>query len=554
MLIGLNMKRKSTNWSIKCQGAKMKKCGLILTALCLLSVSSFGTPSLTTVTATLQDSSTQVWANATWTAEFSPQPGYNGPYNNHGSPITPNSTGTADGSGFFTVNLDDNLQVSPIGSSWKFTICPFASVASCNSLVMQVTGASQDISSQLNAILTVPHVNSGPVIARAYNDSEAFGTYGALYINSISNTLKQCPQLSCAGSGWVSVSGGGGAVTSVFGRTGAVVATNGDYTVSQITGAAPLASPTFTGVPAAPTASPGTNTTQLATTAFVIANAGGGNVSNSGTPLNHQVATWTDATHIQGITPGTSGFVLTSNGASVDPSFQAPSGGSSGVPAQSGTKHFLTFNNSTTLSASSGNNWPGGLWSHLGGAFSVGSNVAGANAPAYFRSATNTGTAGASSSIAEDAVAQQGNIGIFGAYACYCRIGFTSSQIVWMGMSSILYNNLVAINPNGTLFAFRWAQGTDTNWQAYVSTAAATFTATDTGVAADSSFHQFGIVKNGSGGLDYYIDGTKVVTIASGATGFPGSTNTYAVLETGLLANDTDVTLDFNEVRWWAKF
>ena len=40
---------------------------------------------------------------------------------------------------------------------------------------------------------------------------------------------------------------GGGAVSSVFARTGAVVATSGDYTVSQVTGAAPLASPTFTG-------------------------------------------------------------------------------------------------------------------------------------------------------------------------------------------------------------------------------------------------------------------------------------------------------------------
>ena len=36
-------------------------------------------------------------------------------------------------------------------------------------------------------------------------------------------------------------------VTSVFGRTGAVAATSGDYTVGQVTGAAPLASPTFTG-------------------------------------------------------------------------------------------------------------------------------------------------------------------------------------------------------------------------------------------------------------------------------------------------------------------
>lgn len=42
--------------------------------------------------------------------------------------------------------------------------------------------------------------------------------------------------------------GGGGAVTSVFGRTGAVAAQSGDYAVGQVTGAAPLASPTFTGV------------------------------------------------------------------------------------------------------------------------------------------------------------------------------------------------------------------------------------------------------------------------------------------------------------------
>jgi hypothetical protein len=43
-----------------------------------------------------------------------------------------------------------------------------------------------------------------------------------------------------------------GAVPSVFGRTGAVVAASGDYSVSQITGAAPLASPTFTGTPTVP--------------------------------------------------------------------------------------------------------------------------------------------------------------------------------------------------------------------------------------------------------------------------------------------------------------
>jgi hypothetical protein len=46
--------------------------------------------------------------------------------------------------------------------------------------------------------------------------------------------------------------GGSGAVSSVFNRTGAVSALNGDYSVSQVTGAAPLASPTFTGVMTAP--------------------------------------------------------------------------------------------------------------------------------------------------------------------------------------------------------------------------------------------------------------------------------------------------------------
>lgn len=44
---------------------------------------------------------------------------------------------------------------------------------------------------------------------------------------------------------------------------------------TQIDGKAPLASPALTGTPTAPTATAGTNTTQLATTAFVLANTGG---------------------------------------------------------------------------------------------------------------------------------------------------------------------------------------------------------------------------------------------------------------------------------------
>ena len=47
-----------------------------------------------------------------------------------------------------------------------------------------------------------------------------------------------------------------------------------DHVHPTDTSRAPLNNPTLTGTPAAPTASPGTNTTQIATTAFVIANPG----------------------------------------------------------------------------------------------------------------------------------------------------------------------------------------------------------------------------------------------------------------------------------------
>lgn len=64
-----------------------------------------------------------------------------------------------------------------------------------------------------------------------------------------------------------------------------------DHVHPTDTSRAPLASPTFTGTPAAPTAAAGTNTTQVATTAFVMGNKatsstyGGVKISLSGTTL-----------------------------------------------------------------------------------------------------------------------------------------------------------------------------------------------------------------------------------------------------------------------------
>jgi len=68
----------------------------------------------------------------------------------------------------------------------------------------------------------------------------------------------------------------GAAVVSFNTRTGAVTLTSGDVTGALTYTPVNIASPTFTGVPAAPTATFGTNTTQLATTAFVQAAIAGG--------------------------------------------------------------------------------------------------------------------------------------------------------------------------------------------------------------------------------------------------------------------------------------
>ena len=95
------------------------------------------------------------------------------------------------------------------------------------------------------------------------------------------------------------VAAGVAGVASFNGRVGAVILDVDDITTA---GGAPIASPAFTGVPTAPTAAPGTATTQLATTAFVL-NAG--SVSSFNTRTGAIVLTAADIT-------GAGGAVLAS--------------------------------------------------------------------------------------------------------------------------------------------------------------------------------------------------------------------------------------------------
>lgn len=117
---------------------------------------------------------------------------------------------------------------------------------------------------------TIQNGNPGQSIVINQNG----GNPTTLQVNGgLTTTSFTCTGSPCPGSG-------GGAVSSVFGRTGAVTANGGDYSVSQVTGAAPLASPALTGTPTAPTQACGSGTA-IATLTYV-ANCGG---SGGGTPI-----------------------------------------------------------------------------------------------------------------------------------------------------------------------------------------------------------------------------------------------------------------------------
>ncbi len=95
---------------------------------------------------------------------------------------------------------------------------------------------------------------------------------------------------------------------------------------TDITGKADLAGPTFTGVPAAPTATSGTNTTQIATTAFVTAAvpdvSGKANTSDIGTTIQAYDADTAKTDTAQTFTAAQRGTIGTlTDGATITPDF-----------------------------------------------------------------------------------------------------------------------------------------------------------------------------------------------------------------------------------------
>lgn len=124
----------------------------------------------TTVTATVQDPSTQVFANGTWAVIFRPTPGATGPFNVNGVAFTQSFSGVMNGSGVLSVTLTDNSTITPSGSLWTFKVCPNASFP-CTSVDIRITGSNLDVSNIINAAVPLIQTAAGP-LSYAYQDSE----------------------------------------------------------------------------------------------------------------------------------------------------------------------------------------------------------------------------------------------------------------------------------------------------------------------------------------------------------------------------------------------
>jgi hypothetical protein len=164
----------------------------------------------TTVSGTVVDSDSTVWTNGSWSVTFVPNPSIPNisVYNINGTPLSPsviNQSGALNGSGAFSFSIYQNAFITPVGSSWKVSICPNA-VTACGALGFTAVGSSMDISSSLTPLIPPPrfHAISGTF---GYTDAEAILQLipGNTYWNVVSHE-----QRWWNGAAWITWSGGVG--------------------------------------------------------------------------------------------------------------------------------------------------------------------------------------------------------------------------------------------------------------------------------------------------------------------------------------------------------
>jgi hypothetical protein len=198
--------------------------------LCML-VNASAWAQVATITGQIVDSDNQQWFGGTYQIKFiNSQPGTVAYRSDTLQPFPQSFFGTLDSTGSFSVQLTQTNFIIPANSQWQFTVCSQVTGWSCGSITVPITASGQ-VGTLLNAVILAPRVTGGPGI-KAYSDIEVSAFPNNSYFN-VTSQLNRCYSTSwavCQGGG------GGGAVSSVFGRAGAVTAQVGDYTCSQVTG------------------------------------------------------------------------------------------------------------------------------------------------------------------------------------------------------------------------------------------------------------------------------------------------------------------------------
>lgn len=184
---------------------------LILYSLLLFSFTAALAQS-TTVTATVVDQSSVVWANGSYTLQFVPNPQAQGNPTWNGNPF-PNTQwtypGVLDNAGHFSTSVPSNNFIAPAGSTYTATICSNTSAPCVVIPRLTFQGTSQDISSTITNA-AVPFTIQAQSIPRAYTDAEmAVQTSQAGYLYQ--NVTSQSPRY-WDGSFWSPFAG---TVTSV---------------------------------------------------------------------------------------------------------------------------------------------------------------------------------------------------------------------------------------------------------------------------------------------------------------------------------------------------
>ena len=164
------------------------------------------------------DTDGSTWLNGAYQIQFVPNPTVPGLQNYHwqGGNLQANAqfSGPLSGTGTFSVSIPRSSAITPAGSAWNVTICPFAT-SGCVSVQISTSAATQDLTSQLNAIAAGPRF-ADTNVAYGYNTINVFPLPkpGMIFFNVTNNTCNQWN-----GSAWQSCNGGltSGCVGSVPG-------------------------------------------------------------------------------------------------------------------------------------------------------------------------------------------------------------------------------------------------------------------------------------------------------------------------------------------------